>query len=339
MLNCPVLFLIFNRPDTTKQVFEAIRKARPRQLFVAADGARTDVHGEIGRCDATREIIAGVDWDCEVKTLFREENLGCKMAVSSAITWFFEHVEHGIILEDDCLPSDSFFTFCADLLERYKDEERIMMISGDNFQDGIRRGTASYFFTQIPHIWGWATWRRAWKSYDVSMRTLPAFIKEGLANCISPNIDIRNYWLSAFIATYEGRIDTWDYQWVYAILSCGRLSICPQVNMVKNIGFGTDSTHTRDSTSRYACMKRFDIREMIHPWFLSEEIPISHEADRYEFQVELGENLSLPRINVFRWRKLLRKRKKTAHLVDTFLRSQSPCGSFENTVGSQRYDM
>ena len=318
----PILFLIFNRPGTTKLVFEAIARAKPRQLFVAADGPRPDRDGESEKCREAREIIKRVDWDCEVKTLFRDNNLGCRVAVSAAISWFFEHVEAGIILEDDCLSSDTFFPFCAELLDRYAADERVMMISGDNFQEGIRRGDASYYFSQIPHIWGWATWRRAWKRYDVSMTTLPAFLKEGLSNCIFPNIDIRNYWLSAFIATYEGRIDTWDYQWVYAILSHNGLSICPQVNMVTNIGFGADSTNTLDSTNRYACMQRFDIRDIIHPWFLSGEMRADHEADRYEFQIVLGANRRLPKINVFWWRKLLRKRRKTARLLDTFL-SQS----------------
>jgi hypothetical protein len=175
--NTPVLFLIFNRPNTTEQVFEAIAKAKPRCLFVAADGPRTDKEGEAEKCQAVRDIIKRVDWDCEVKTLFREQNLGCKEAVSSAITWFFEQVEEGIILEDDCLPSDSFFSFCAELLEKYRDDKRIMMISGDNFQDGIQRGDASYYFSSVPWIWGWATWRRAWRLYDREMQTFPSFVK------------------------------------------------------------------------------------------------------------------------------------------------------------------
>ena len=152
--NIPILFLIFNRPDVTEKVFEAIRRQKPKQLFVAADGYRKNKQGEKELCDKTRSIINKIDWDCEVKTLFRNENLGCCMAVSSAIEWFFQQVEYGIILEDDCLPNASFFRFQKEMLEKYKDDSRIMMVSGDNFQNGKKRGDASYYFSKLTHIWG-----------------------------------------------------------------------------------------------------------------------------------------------------------------------------------------
>jgi hypothetical protein len=135
---------------------------KPRQLFVAADGPRPEIDGEYDKCDKVRSIVDSINWECEIKTLFRESNLGCRKAVSNAISWFFQSVEEGIILEDDCLPSPSFFfTFCAEMLQRYRHDEKIMMISGNNFQNGIRRGNASYYFSQIPNIWGWATWKNA----------------------------------------------------------------------------------------------------------------------------------------------------------------------------------
>ncbi len=169
VLGTPVLFLIFNRPDTTTRVFEAIREARPSRLYVAADGPRADKEGEAQRCLETRKITEAVDWPCEVRRLYREENLGCKLAVSSAITWFFTHEEEGIILEDDCLPDQSFFPFCAAMLERYRDDGRIMMVLGTSLLPPGGGPDADYLFTQYFLIWGWATWRRAWEKYDIEM--------------------------------------------------------------------------------------------------------------------------------------------------------------------------
>ncbi len=260
----PVLFLLFNRPDTTAKVFEAIAKVKPAQLFVAADGSRPGERGEFEKCQITREIIQRVDWDCEVKTLFHDENLGCKKAVSSAIDWFFEHVEEGIILEDDCLPSDSFFSFCAELLDTYRHDERIMMISGTNLQGGIQRGEASYYFSEIPHIWGWATWRRAWKMYDRDMASLPEFVRSGAMRDVFRDVNVRFHWAHRFISTYEGEVDTWDYQWMYSIFLSAGLSVCPQLNLVSNIGFGLNATHAVNSSHCCAGLDSHEMRHIIH---------------------------------------------------------------------------
>src|SRR5512139_3287315 len=165
-LKTPVAFIIFNRPDTAERVFAEIAKARPPKLLVVADGPRANRSGEAEKCAATRAIIDRVDWDCEVLTNFSDTNLGCKNRVSSGIDWVFEQVPEAIILEDDCLPHPTFFRFCEELLERYRDDERIGMISGDNFQLGQKRTDASYYFSRYNHIWGWASWRRAWRHYD-----------------------------------------------------------------------------------------------------------------------------------------------------------------------------
>ena len=164
----PILFLVYNRPDTTATVFEEIRKQKPKQLFVAADGPRTDMPGDAEKCKNTRELVMnGIDWECETKTLFRDNNLGCGLAVSNAITWFFKNVEEGIILEDGTLPDQSFFTYCKVLLEKYRYDDKLKMISGNNFQQGKWRGDGSYYFSAYSHIWGWASWRRTWKEYDL----------------------------------------------------------------------------------------------------------------------------------------------------------------------------
>ena len=273
MLTTPVLFIIFNRPDTTQLVFNEIKKAKPSKLYIAADGPRPNREDEAEKCQQSRNIIKQIDWDCEIHTLFRNQNLGCKVAVSSAIDWFFENVEEGIILEDDCLPDQSFFYFCQELLEKYRDDKRIMMISGDNFQDGIKRGDGSYYFSRIAHIWGWATWKRAWNLYDVQMKSFKSFLENGEINNIFDNKYVKAYWLKYFQNTYEGKIDTWDYQWGYTLLSQNGLSIMPNVNLISNIGF------RKDENNKYANMKTFCIDKIVHPNF----ILVNKEADDYTF--------------------------------------------------------
>ncbi len=243
-LKVPVLFLIFNRPDTTQVVFNEIRKAKPKLLFIAADGPRKDHPEDIVLCQKARETVDHVDWDCTIMTLFRDENLGCKIGVSSAIDWFFSKVDEGIILEDDCLPDQSFFPFCQELLEKYRDDERIMMISGDNFQFGRNVTNNSYYFSRYFHIWGWATWKRAWKHYDVDIKAWPEIRQNGsLRNILSENKVVK-YWESIFNSVYNGLINTWDYQWVFSCWIQGGLSIIPNQNLVSNIGFDANGTHT-----------------------------------------------------------------------------------------------
>lgn len=312
--NTPVLFLLFNRPDTAEQVFEAIARAKPRQLFIAADGPRLGKDGDAAKCQAAREVIKRINWDCEVKTLFRDENRGCKRAVSSAIGWFFEHVESGIILEDDCLPSDSFFPFCGELLEKYRDDERVMMISGNNFQNGISRGDASYYFSSVPWIWGWATWRRAWALYDVEMQTFPSFVKGGCMQSLSHDKAVQNYRWAHFIPTYEGKINTWDYQWIYAILSNHGLSICPQVNLVSNIGFNFQGTHTQNENSRFANIPVSEIENIKHPQMIFPD----GLADAYFYDQYLNIHFRKIKNRFRRWQKVWRKNQKCKKLVRRF---------------------
>jgi hypothetical protein len=241
----PILFLIFNRPDTTQQVFNEIRKAQPAQLFVAADGPRKNQVADYELCKETREIIRQVDWDCRVFTRFQDENLGCRHAVSSAITWFFSNVEEGIILEDDCIPDQSFFRFCQELLEKYRDDERIMMVSGNNFQFGKRRTNYSYYFSKYFHIWGWATWRRAWNHYDVEMKSWPLIRDGRWLKDILKDKNAEKFWEKIFENTYRGTINTWDFQWVFSCWIQNSLAILPNVNLVKNIGFDGNATHTK----------------------------------------------------------------------------------------------
>lgn len=279
MFRTPILFLIFNRPDTTQQVFDAIKKQKPKYLYVAADGPRSNAPGEKEKCQAARDIIKQIDWDCELKTLFRGENLGCGKAVSSAITWFFENVEQGIILEDDCLPHPSFFRFCEELLEKYRVDERVMQIGGCNFQEGIHRGDGSYYFSKNIHIWGWATWRRAWHLYDFDMKNYNCFVSQRQIENIWPGKINQESWIKNFQSIVNGSMDTWDYQWMYAIWSQNGLSILPNINMISNIGFGDGATHTLFDDYRMN-MKTYEMDEIVHPTFVLQNV----EADNYPFK-------------------------------------------------------
>jgi hypothetical protein len=185
-----------------------------------------------------------IDWECDLQTLLRDRNLGCKRAVSSAITWFFERVEQGIILEDDCLPVPGFFRFCEELLAEHATNPSVMHIAGDNFQERDIRGEGSYYASRYAHIWGWATWRRAWQHYDVRMSAFPQFKAARQIEKVFRSEQEQAYWLRTFEKTHAGALDTWDYQWQFAISSAGGVTLLPNTNLVKNIGFGAGATHT-----------------------------------------------------------------------------------------------
>ena len=284
-LNTAILFLVFNRPDTTQQVFDAIRQAKPPRLYVAADGPRATREGEAERCAVVRQIATLVDWHCEVFTLFREQNLGCGRAVSSAISWFFENEEQGIILEDDCLPSQSFFYYCQELLTRYSDDERVMCVSGGNFQRGQRVTSDSYYFSRYPHIWGWASWRRAWKHYDFELERWPSFrAARGLRSLSDGNTLFESYWKNIFNSARE--IDTWDYQWTFSCWAQNGLTVLPVVNQVTNIGFGSDSTHTMNASSPLANMAALELQfPLAHPSLLIRNVEADARTDRDLFGI------------------------------------------------------
>ncbi|MRH79075.1 glycosyltransferase family 2 protein [Spiribacter sp. C176] len=290
-LQTAVLFLVFNRPDTTTRVFEAIRQAKPPRLYVAADGPREGREGEAERVAKVREIATAVDWPCEVKTLFREENLGCKYAVSGAITWFFEQEEQGIILEDDCLPHPDFFSFCETLLARYADDERVSVITGNNFQHGQRRGEASYYFSKYNHCWGWASWRRAWRHYQGDLPFWPAWSASDTWQRHTPDTVERRYWEKIFDRVRAGQIDSWGYPWTASVWFHGGLTATPNVNLVSNIGFGPDSTHTASANSPLAGMATSAIGELTHPASITRD----QAADRYVFDHTFdGKNQRFP---------------------------------------------
>jgi hypothetical protein len=238
----PILLIVFNRPEQTRKLMDRIRGIRPKNLFIAADGPRKNRPGDFEKCAEVKKIaISAIDWECEVKTLFREENIGCGLGPSEGITWFFSQVEMGIILEDDCLPSVSFFGYCAELLDRYKNDDRIMMVSGFNHLGKWHDDSIDYFFSE-GSIWGWATWKRAWSKFDFK---LSSYMQLPGKNYLNDIIESQN---PGFIRAYEGILngasDAWDYQWHFARLVNNGLSIMPSVNLVENIGFDENATHT-----------------------------------------------------------------------------------------------
>ncbi len=244
-LSTPIAFIIFNRPDTTERVFAEIARARPPKLLVVGDGARANRPGESEKVAACRAIINRVNWPCEVLINYSEANLGCKVRVSSGLDWVFEQVPEAIILEDDCLPHPTFFRFCQELLERYRDDQRIGMISGDNFQFGHSINDDSYYFSNINHIWGWASWRNRWQSdYDVSLKHWPKIRDEKrFRDWFGSKFEQDNF-VEIVEKVYQGKIDTWDYQWQFASRIYGRIAVMPNANLISNIGFGVDATHT-----------------------------------------------------------------------------------------------
>lgn len=244
-MTAPVIFLVFNRPALTKRVFERIRTARPPQLFVVADGPRIDRIGEAEKCAEVRRLIEeGIDWPCELVRDYSEINLGCGKRVSSGITNAFRRVEEAIILEDDCLPDPSFFRFCEELLMRYRNDPMIGMISGSHHQTELRYGKDSYYFCRYGNIWGWATWRRAWQYFDYEMTEWRDWKGGSRLHHLLPKREVREFWRAIWDETFEGKHDSWDYQWTFCYMQRGLLGVLPQIALIENIGFGKDATHT-----------------------------------------------------------------------------------------------
>jgi hypothetical protein len=247
----PILLLAFRRKDTTKQVINSIRQVKPKRMFVACDGPREHKPGEEEECRSVRELIdREIDWPCEVQRLYREKNLGCREGVSTALDWFFDQVEAGIILEDDIVPDLSFFAYCSELLVRYQDDERLMAITGNNLTHQKPRTGASYCFSRYNHCWGWASWRRAWQHYDHEMIDWPSFRKQGwLQDIGGSDKGFVKYWQSCFDSVYQRKIDSWDYIWTFSCWRQGGLTALPEANLCRNIGFDNRATHTQSGTS------------------------------------------------------------------------------------------
>lgn len=283
----PVALFVFNRPHTTRRVFEAIAKVRPARLLLVADGPRSDKAGEVEACRHVREIVSRVDWPCEVSTNFADSNLGCQERIISGLNWIFSVVEEAIIFEDDCLPDSSFFPFCHELLERYRGDSRVAAISGTNLVTKYLNTESSYFFSRLGGNWGWATWRSEWQRYDRHLEKWPELKRAGMLSEVFEEPKVAAYWTRIFDDMYENKgRNAWDYQWLYTHLKNNALTIIPRVNLVTNIGFGPGATHTAGADSR------------LSPPTATMKFPLSHPCsfvplrtmDRH-FQALFGEPL------------------------------------------------
>lgn len=275
-----VALIIFNRPETTAEVFREIARARPPKLLLVADGARTDHPGEAELCAATRAVVERVDWDCEVLTNYSDVNMGCQMRPATGLDWVFEQVEEAIVLEDDCLPHPTFFRYCDEMLEQYRTDERVMMISGDNWQFGRKRTPYSYYFSRYTHTWGWASWRRAWRHFDVEMKLWGMLRETNWLEDIFTDQRQAAYFRNCFEAAYTRTLTTvWDYQWFFACLAQNGLAILPNVNLISNIGFGSDATHTKETS----VMARVPAHEMSFPLAHPPFVCWHKEADDFTF--------------------------------------------------------
>jgi hypothetical protein len=311
-MKTPVIFIIFNRPTKTEKVFAAIRQAKPEKLLVIADGARGDRSGEVEKCEATRAIIDRVDWDCQVLTNYADTNLGVKNRVASGLNWAFTEVEEGIILEDDCLPDASFFPFCEELLERYREDERIGIISGLNLQFGRQRSDCSYYFSRYHYSWGWATWRRAWQHFDLDMK-MWAMIRDGnwLKDIFNGDLYAIHYWNIIMQGAYENELKTWDYAWLLSFWSQNYLSVVPNANLIDNLGFDGEGTHTFDPNSKFANLATQSISfPLKHPPFVIRDLQADSFTQKTLYTDLNYVNLFKSRLKKFLISKKLLKLKK-----------------------------
>lgn len=276
----PVAFFIFNRPELTAQAFSAIAAARPPRLLVVGDGPRPGHPDDPDQVRQARGVIERVDWPCQLSTCYSDVNLGCKQRLASGLDWVFSEVESAVIIEDDCVPDPSFFRFCEELLERYRDEPRVHMIAGCNVLAPRSFTQCSYYFSHCYHIWGWASWARAWAHYDLQMTRWPElrdtrWLRRLLGSPIQARIARR-----IFDETHAGKVPTWDFQWVFSSWLAGGLAIVPSVNLVSNIGYGEQATHERAADHPLANLPR---EAMTFPLRHPRRVAPLREADRAEW--------------------------------------------------------
>jgi hypothetical protein len=245
-MDTPLLLIAWRRPHTLRQVISSIRPLAPTRLFVACDGPNLDRLGEAELVSASRQVIEQeIDWPCRIEKFYSDVNQGCRLGVSRAISWFFEQVDEGIILEDDCVPHVDFFPYCTNLLDRYRHDTRVWCISGPNFQNGQWRGDGSYYFSRYNHCWGWASWSRCWQHYDTNLSHWPALRESGLLLTIFEDPLERKYWSGIWQRLVEeSKPDSWAYRWTFTCVANGGLTALPNRNLISNVGFGPDATHT-----------------------------------------------------------------------------------------------
>ncbi len=295
-MHTAVVFIIFRRPELTQRVWEVIRRAKPPRLFVVADGPRDGHPDDAVLCTHARAVVEkGLDWPCALVKIFSEKNLGCARRVSSGLDIVFAHVSEAIILEDDCLPDPTFFPFCEELLAQYRDDNRVAQIAGCSYQDCVPLDAPSYHFSRYPHCWGWATWRRAWIDYDHTMRAWNDVTLRRNILRTARHADERRYWRLNFRATARGKVDSWAYRWTFAVFRTRRLCVNPYLNLVSNIGFGAEATHTNvashPASARPLRSMPFPLRNP--PSFDRDEIADAHTGAMMYHRISLRHRILL----------------------------------------------
>ena len=283
MVSSPVVLIVFNRPRHTAETFAVLQAQQPARLFIIADGPRPDHPDDVRRCAEVRAVVEQVDWPCEVSRDYAESNLGLKRRVSSGLDWVFAQVDRAIVLEDDCIAHPDFFAFCDELLERYADDERVWVVTGDNFQQGGRHGEAAYYFSKYPHCWGWATWRRAWGHYQEDIPFFEEWKDSAEWRRIAPSRVERAYWEAIFSRVERHEIDSWAYPWTACVWHGGGLTATPNTNLVTNIGFGAEATHTTGATKQHGTPSE-PLGAISHP----SRVERDRKADRFVFEHHFG---------------------------------------------------
>lgn len=298
-LRVPVVHIVFNRPDHARRSLEAIRRQRPSDLFVIADGPRPDHPDDERRCSQVRELYEHIDWECRVRTDFAATNLGLKRRIVSGLDRVFADVDRAIVLEDDCVAHDDFFEFCREMLDRYEDDDRVACVTGSNFQHGQWRGDASYYFSKFNHCWGWATWARAWAANDSSLARWDQWRRTAAWVESCPDPLERRHWESVMGDVAAGRINSWAYPWMASVWQLGGLTATPNVNLVGNVGFGEDATNTH--TALPGPPRAVEpLGTLIHP----DAVEQDQVADRFVFDHTYGGAAMRARRNPLLWPRL-----------------------------------
>jgi hypothetical protein len=287
--NCPILVIMYNRPEIVTRLWRSLRGVRPEKLYVACDGARSGKKADLESVERTRATIREIDWNCQVETLFHQSNLGCKFGPYKSMDWFFALEERGIILEDDCIPHPSFFRYCEELLDKYEGDERIMTICGDRspLGDAPIPGGYSYAFSKYPLTWGWGTWRRAWNMMDIDGKSWPDVVSTGVMRSVFRNEDEYYWFWGLFERTYRQQTtDSWDEMWLYNCLFHHGLSILPETNLISNIGFGDKATHTGDPRDPRSALPALEMSfPMRHPRLVASPFSIDKLVERRGFGI------------------------------------------------------
>lgn len=287
MFKTPVVFICFNRPSLTRITFHQIRKQKPTKLFLIMDAPKLGNNSDKKKCAKVKKIISQIDWKCKVYKNFSKHNLGLKTRITSGLTWVFKKVDKAIILEDDCYPSKNFFYFCETMLRLYKNNMKISIITGNNFQrKPINKD--SYYFSKYSHIWGWATWKRSWDLFDDNEKKIEKFLVSKKFKNICKTRDEQNYWISMNHQIKKGKLKSWAYYFLLSIWKNNGLTITPNFNLIKNLGFDSNlSTNQHDLNLKTSLPKNKLEAPLKHPKL----IKLNERADNQVFYSVYKKNI------------------------------------------------